>query len=165
MKSIEPPESHYVSAAQGWIELGRYSEAEEELDKLSPALQHHPEVLQIRWLIHAHAKQWEACLEIAKRMVQSIPELPLGWINQANALFYLKRIEEAYELLLPIAPRFPENFIIPYNLACYTCQLGRAEEAWQWLQKAMALGDAQSVKSAALRDPDLAPMWDKIQQS
>jgi predicted Zn-dependent protease len=160
---IEPPDSHHLSSAQGWIELGRYDDAGKELEKIAPELQEHAEVLQVRWLIHAHSKEWQTCLDVAQAIVRAAPRAPLGWINQANALFYMKRIEEAYDLLLPVLERFSDNFIIPYNLACYTCQLGRQEEAWQWIERAMRVGEKSAVKNAALRDPDLEPLWRQIQ--
>jgi tetratricopeptide (TPR) repeat protein len=162
VKSIQPPDSHHLSAAQGWIELGRYDEAQEEIRKIKPSDQEHPEVLQVKWLIHAHSKNWKECLAVAEKTIHCVPDAALGWINQANSLFYMKRIEEAYDFLLPVVSRFPENFIIPYNLACYTCQLGRHDEARQWLQTAAGIGEKSAIKSAALRDPDLEPMWNQI---
>jgi predicted Zn-dependent protease len=161
---IAPPDSHHLSAAQGWIELGRHAEARAELSKIADRLQQHPEVLQVKWLICAHDKDWKSCLEIARNTVRCAPEMALGWINEANALFYMKRIEEAYDLLLPTVERFPDNFIIPYNLACYLCQLGKRDEAWNWFISAMRTGDRSAVKTAALRDPDLEPMWKQIQE-
>jgi hypothetical protein len=49
-----------------------------------------------------------------------------------------------------------------YNLACYECQLGRLEQAKQWLEKAFLLGDARKMKRAALDDPDLEALWKEI---
>jgi hypothetical protein len=49
-----------------------------------------------------------------------------------------------------------------YNLACYESQLGRLEQAKNWLEKAFALGDARKLKLAALDDPDLQPLWKEI---
>ena len=47
MKALEPPDSHYVSAATGWLELGNSREAAAELEAVAPALGRHPAVLQI----------------------------------------------------------------------------------------------------------------------
>jgi len=35
------------------------------------------------------------------------------------ALHELKRTQEAFDLLLPAADKFPAPWTIPYNLACY----------------------------------------------
>ena len=48
-------------------------------------------------------------------------------------------------------------------MACYECQLGRLEQARDWLQKAFELGDARRMKLAALKDPDLEPLWKEIE--
>ena len=70
-----------------------------------------------------------------------------------------KRTREAHDALLPAAHTFPEAWVVPYNLACYTCQLGLMEEARSWLEKAFELGDSKSIKLMALEDPDLEPLW------
>ena len=36
MTPVEPPDSFYLSAAQGWMELGDPAEAQAELDKVAP---------------------------------------------------------------------------------------------------------------------------------
>ena len=51
---------------------------------------------------------------------------------------------------------------IRYNLACYACRLGRLKEAWEWLEDAFELSDANQVKLMALDDPDLELFWTKI---
>jgi hypothetical protein len=51
---------------------------------------------------------------------------------------------------------------IPYNLACYACQLGKHEEAWEWLEDTFDLGNSKTVKLMALEDPDLEPFWAEI---
>lgn len=61
-------------------------------------------------------------------------------------------------MLLPMAPQFPEESIIPYNLACYACQMGNLELAQDWLQRAAKLRPKNEIKAMALSDPDLAPL-------
>ncbi|HZO84674.1 MAG TPA: hypothetical protein VFC26_05645, partial [Verrucomicrobiae bacterium] len=50
---------------------------------------------------------------------------------------------------------------IPYNLACYACQLGRINDSRQWLKRALSVG-GKKIRSLALEDPDLQPLWDEI---
>ena len=71
----------------------------------------------------------------------------------------MKRTEEAWNALLPVATSFPSDPTIPYNLACYAAQLGRLPEARDWLAQAFRLGNAKELKLRALEDPDLAPLW------
>ena len=51
--------------------------------------------------------------------------------------------------------------IMRYNLACYECQLGRLEQAKNWLEKAFKLGDPKKIRLMALHDPDLESLWPK----
>jgi Flp pilus assembly protein TadD len=80
----------------------------------------------------------------------------------AYALHEQKRTQEAWNVLLPVADKFPDDATIRYNLACYACQLGRLDQARAWLEKAFALGNARKMKLMALEDPDLRPLWEKI---
>lgn len=41
-------------------------------------------------------------------------------------------------------------------------QLGRLEEAREWLRKAMDQGDEREITLRALADPDLEPLWANI---
>jgi hypothetical protein len=36
MKHLQPPNSHHLQAAIGWLELGNHKEANEELEKVAP---------------------------------------------------------------------------------------------------------------------------------
>jgi hypothetical protein len=65
-------------------------------------------------------------------------------------------------VLLPVVDKFPKEYIIRYNLACYACQLGNLEEARHWLKKAIEMADPKEVKLMALNDPDLKPLWKEL---
>jgi predicted Zn-dependent protease len=160
MERLPPPDCHHLRAAQGWLELGNPREATAELSRLTLEFHSHPEVLDVRWHIQAHAKQWEACVDLAKTSIQLDPDRPEAWIHCAFALHELKRTQEAFDGLRSAAHRFPTVWTIPYNLACYCAQLGRLDESRSWLRKAMAL-DAETVKRAAAADSDLAPLRNK----
>ena len=84
-------------------------------------------------------------------------------VRWSFALHELKRTKEAYERLRPVIDRFPGEWMMRYNLACYACQLGNLKEAWSWLEKASELGDP-NVKLLALGDKDLEPFWTRIGQ-
>jgi len=165
VKSLSPPDSHHLQAAEGWIGLGNYADANEELEQITPENRAHPAVLEVRWQIYAKAKKWDAALDIASALAQLVPEQPLGWVHRSYCLHEMKRTEEARDNLLRVVDRFPEDPIMRYNLACYECQLGRLERAKEWLEKAFALGDAKGMKLAALDDPDLQPLWKEISKT
>ena len=76
----------------------------------------------------------------------------------------MKLTQEARNQLAPVAEKFPAVSTIPYNLACYACQLGNPAEARQWLAKAIEIGGVDDIKRMALADPDLKPMWEEIKK-
>ena len=161
-KPLEPSEMMRLRAVEGWLELGNPNEASEELSQIATRHQGHPDVMQARWHVNAKLQRWDACVEIGKAMVTLTPNKSLGWINYANALFYLKKYQEAFDILFPVVQRFPKNPYMRYNLACYQCQLGNHDVSMDWFKKAMDLGDAKELKRMALEDGDLKPVWKRI---
>lgn len=162
MKTLEPPDSFHLKAAQGWLGLGDWCEADEELEAITPQMRAHPDVLCVRWQVYAKAKKWEIAAEVAQALCKIVPDEPFGWIHLGYALHELKRTQEAWNVLLPVADKFPAEYIVRYNLACYACQLGRLEEAKKWLQRAIEIADSKEVKYMALADSDLEPLWQRI---
>jgi hypothetical protein len=69
---------------------------------------------------------------------------------------------DAWSMLLGVVNRFPKDAIIRYNLACYAAQMGLLEESCGWLVQAFEMEEAVQLKLAAIYDPDLQPLWDKI---
>ena len=159
---LSPSDQRHLEAAQGWFELGNHLEANEELEQIAAECRADPAVLEVRWQIYARAEKWEGALDIASALVQADPDDPLGWVHRSYALHELKRTAEARDNLLRVVDKFPISATMRYNLACYECQLGRLKEAKEWLAKAFELGDATKMKLAALEDPDLQPLWEKI---
>jgi tetratricopeptide (TPR) repeat protein len=161
---LEPPDSHFVKAAQGWLDLGVPAEAVAELKQISPKLQEHPEVLEMRFQICARTLEWRRCVEVANVLVERAPKRASGWIHRSYALHELKQTREAFEALLPALAEFPENWLVQYNLACYCCRLKEFDRALSFLEQACALGDMKEVRAMALQDSDLRELWEQIQQ-
>ena len=124
----------------------------------------HPNFLLVQWEIHSRNGQWQAALNIAEALIAALPAEPIGWIYRSFALHKLGRIEEARQQLLIGARRFPADWRIAYNLACYVCQLGDSAGALNWLDRAMELGDADTLKSLALDEPAFKPLWQRAAQ-
>lgn len=164
--TIEPPDSHLVNAAIGWIGLGCADDAEAELSQLSPENRTHPIVLDIRWAICAHRQNWDAALEIARAELAAAPDEASGWLHHAYALRRVSAdgVERAWDALLPAADKFPGESVIPYNLSCYACQMNQLEMARQWLDRAVARGTKEKIKKMALADEDLKPLWAEIKE-
>jgi tetratricopeptide (TPR) repeat protein len=165
MPDLEARDKIAVEAAAGWLLLNNPAEALIELEQITPAQRSHPEVLLTEWEAHAHAKSWDKSIEIADRLIVIAPELPAGYIKKAFALHELMRTKEAWDCLHTLSERFFEHWVIPYNLACYACQLGRPTDALNWFRRALRVGDKKEVRTIGLEDPDLEPIRDKIKQT
>ena len=155
-------DSRQVGAALGWLELGNPVEARAELTQLSPRCRNHPEVLRAQYLVCEATRDWEGAVEVGHVICRVFPKSAYGWNQLAYALHQLRRTDEAYRLLLPVFPDFPSEAAIPYNLACYSCQLGNLDEAWEWLNESIALAGPDEIKTQALADADLEPLRFRI---
>jgi len=164
MLKIEPPDTHALSAALGWLELGNAREALAELDTISADNHLHPAVLEVRWAALAEMKQWDRALEIADELVRVLPRKAGGWLHRAYALRRAPQggLPQAWAALLPAAEKFPQEFLIAFNLACYACQMEQYDEARRWLKRASEISDKAKVKEMALADSDLEPLWPEI---
>jgi tetratricopeptide (TPR) repeat protein len=159
---IEAPDIHNLNAAQGWLELGNCQEAWNELDEIIPRWRMHPDVLALIWELHAAEKEWPKALAAARQLVARYPDDPNGWIHQSYALHEMKQTAEARDALVKVVGKFPTLDLIPYNLACYECQLGRLDAAKRWLALAENAKGKENLKKMALSDEDLRPLWDYI---
>jgi hypothetical protein len=162
MNPLTNPDKFQVEAAEGWLMLGNPIEAHEELEKINGENSHHPAVLAMRWQVYAAARWWEAAFVVSKALCELAPQSAETWICQANTLRNYKGVVEAWSLLLGVVNKFPKDAIIRYNLACYAAQMGLLEESCGWLVQAFEMEEAVQLKLAAIYDPDLQPLWDKI---
>lgn len=161
-KGLPHPDSLHLEAAEGWLGLGNWQEAKEELEKITPQLRAHPFVLELRYKIYAEAQRWEMALAVATGLREMLPENQWGYFYTAYALHELRRTQEAHDTLKSVVERFPEHHLMRYNLACYACQLGDLKWAMTWLEQAIDLAGNNDIRLMALDDPDLQPLWNQI---
>lgn len=157
--ALEAPDTHYLNAAQGWLGLGNWMEASAELEKISPKMQAHPDVLEIKYRLCAMSGKWTEAMLICRTLTHLAPDRAFGWLNLSVALNKLNRTREAYNMLLPVLERFPQDSLIRYALARYACQEGLLKEASAWLRRSFDVGDSFQLMAAALNDPSLQPLW------
>ena len=162
LAQLQHPDTMHSEAAAGWIQLGDYDSANDELEKIRAEWRAHPDVLELRWLIYSHHEQWDACLDIASAIVKMASDRVWGWVHKAYSLRRATGggIEKAKPVLLEAAKLFPDDSMIQYNLACYCAQLGQLDATKEFLGKSYELGDAQQIKLMALDDDDLKPLWE-----
>ncbi len=166
VQKLEPPDSHCLDAAVGWLGLGCAADAQAELNQISAANQRHPAVLDVRWALCAHEKNWSSALEVAVLEMKLAPEEAGGWLHHAYALRRVTDggLSKAWDALLPAAQKFPDEPVVAYNLSCYACQMQQLDTARQWLHRAIAAGEKETIKLMALADDDLKPLWAEIQK-
>ena len=82
MRPLPDSDRRHFEAAQGWLVLGSFLEADAELDKITPEFRVHPYVLGLRWSAYFRAKRWDAAFEIARFLTEQLPDDPFGWLNR-----------------------------------------------------------------------------------
>ena len=164
MQPLNPPDSHHLSAALGWLGLGNWQEANEELDKIAPALGTHQTVLEARYQVCAKAQNWNKAAQTAYALVLADSQKADYWIWHAYATRRMSGggIFQARRILAQAQAMFALDPIVSFNLACYECQLGNFKQAWNWLNNAIKHGDPSQIKLMALNDSDLEPLREKI---
>jgi len=166
--SLDWPDKHHLEAATGWLMLGNAREARTEFELISSAARRQPVVLEVEWRLLADEKRWEAAVAVADTQVLVSPQEAAGWIHRSFALHELRRTAAARDLLLPAVKLFIHDTTIPYNLACYECQLGNLDAARRWLRKALqqhkSLDARQEQLAMAVTDPDLLPLAEEIRR-
>jgi len=159
------PDGHHLRAAVGWLELGDASEALAELNQLSVEGQANADALEIRWLALAEQREWEAASLVGRALILAAPERAGSWLHHSYALRRASSggLAAAFDALSSVAEKFPEESTIPYNLACYSCQMQRpAEDTLGWLQRALKIGGREIILRMALQDSDLKPLHAEI---
>jgi tetratricopeptide (TPR) repeat protein len=157
---LEPPDQQHWQAAVGYVELGMFQDANDQLEKIDPFNRAAPEVLSVRLAIYHGLKKWELMREIAKRLADFQPN-DIQWITSyAYATRRAESILAAKEILLNAESKFSREAIIKYNLACYCCQTGEIENAKNYLKEAFEIDPTWRI--AALDDDDLKPLWDSL---
>lgn len=150
----------HVLAAQGYHELGLWREAWRELDALSDAAQHRPDVLEMRILILISELKWQEALGLSRKLAEVAPREEGGWVHSAYCLHELGRTDEAIEALLAAPASLREKAIFYYNFACYSCVLGKIDAARDALQRSIELD--KRYRDFAKADRDLEPLRQEI---
>ena len=146
-----------LDAAHGFITLGMYQDAWDELENLPPEFRADDVVLALRIEIYQGLEQWESCRVLAESLAGRSPENPGWWLSWSFAIRREQSVGAARAVLRKAAAIHPDVALIAYNLACYACVLGETGEAKELLKRAFAMDEG--CRKMALDDPDLEPLW------
>ncbi|MES2924012.1 MAG: hypothetical protein V4819_20840 [Verrucomicrobiota bacterium] len=146
-----------LEATVGYLSLGLFHDAWNELESLPLDLQANESVIELRVEILLKLERWKFARVLAESQSKRFPENPDWSTHWAFALRREKSIQEARGVLWEAVQRHPACALIQYNLACYAAVLGEHDEARRRLATAFALDDG--LRPIAMDDPDLEAIF------
>ena len=150
-----------LTASIGYLELGMYVEALDELERMQPEEKNSSTVLGLRLEIYRTAQNWKMMEVVASELKRRQPDDPDYWNDLAFSIRRKDSIKAARTLLLEALEKFPNDATTRYNLGCYACQLGDMEEAKMFVGDAIKMDS--KFKLRALDDEDLVELWESFQ--
>ena len=164
MRNFSKADESHLQAAVGWLELGNWKEANEELENIEPAQRAHPDVLKIRVKIYVAAGKWNYVATLAESLTTMLPDSSFGPLHHAHAYKELKRQDEAKRILAEAVERFPGDWRVNYALACAYGRFGERALALRYLEAAIDQAGQIDIRLIALEDPDLQSVWTDISE-
>jgi lipopolysaccharide biosynthesis regulator YciM len=92
--SLENPDQKHLETARGYVELGMYDSANDELEDIDPFNRAAPEVLTLRIEIYRNLKKWQLMPEIARRLHEFEPN-EVRWDHLACICDKTRRINRS----------------------------------------------------------------------
>ncbi len=149
-------------AVQGYLELGMFDEALEELTALESEIGPRFEVLALRMTAYRAAHRWEEMREVAALIHRLRPGHAESWVWLADATRHSISLEVAREILRDAETAFPANPHVKFQLGCYHCQLGELIPAERCVREAIALD--RRWHEIALGDTDVESLWPRLRE-
>ncbi len=92
--TLTPQDQHHLLAAEGWLELGDWLAANEELEEIEAAHRSFPAVFALRVRIYCAAEKWEIALQIGEVIAKAYTDAEL-YLAMAISCASLHRVLEA----------------------------------------------------------------------
>jgi tetratricopeptide (TPR) repeat protein len=147
----------FLTAAQGFVGLKMYLEANDELERIDPFVRYLPEVLAVRLDIYRALEKWELMQAVAKKLAECEPDEVQWIVAWADATRNSDSLEAGRRILMDALENHENAAVLHFNLACFDCQLGDVEGAKASLKSCFELDRGMRLK--ALNEPDLEPIW------
>jgi tetratricopeptide (TPR) repeat protein len=156
MNSIESLLEPFI----GYLHLGMFLDANDELEKLPPELKTHPKVLTARLVLLMEMRKWEDGALLGESLIKLWPSEHEFHFKKAYCLHELKRTQEAKQTLESAPMSIRDTALFFYNLACYEAQLDNLVRANALLKECFK--KEPYYRQESLDDPDLEPLWDSL---
>jgi tetratricopeptide (TPR) repeat protein len=150
----------HIQRGDGFLDLKMIDKARQELEQVGTFDRRCDSYIQAALRLAMADGQWSNAVQFAHTLIERRSNEPAIYVQLAYSVRRGESIEAARDILLDARKRFPKVAVIPFNLACYECQLGHPDEALALLEKAFKL-DA-SFREQAFEDDDLKPIWDRL---
>lgn len=150
-----------ILAAQGYVELGLFTEARLVVESLPHEVMSRVDVVEISLLCLMAEQHWVEALALTLKLCQLEPSEPGGFIHAAYCLHELGRTEEAIDLLGRGPSTLRSKAVYYYNLGCYHARLSQVEPALKLLRQAFEMDGG--LRSVARKDPDLDLLRPQLQ--
>ena len=154
---LEFEDQRHLTAAEGFVELEMFLQAQKEIDLIEPDIRHLSEVRAVEIQLLMGKKKWEQALKIANHLCKCEPMGGEHFISAAFCLHEMKRTREAKEKLLSGPKSLQKRWVFDYNMACYECRLGNIDSAKAYL--VVAIKKNPAAHAEALDDRDLELLW------
>jgi tetratricopeptide (TPR) repeat protein len=155
---LSPDQQIHLNAAQGFLSLGMFMDADAALDDIDPFCRHLPEVLAVRVKIYQALQRWELMEVVAKRMVEYIPEDAGWWVLWAQATSHSQSVDAARLIMVNALEHHEDDAGVHFNLACYECGLGNMERTKECLKTCFDIDPSWRI--IALNDERFEALWE-----
>jgi tetratricopeptide (TPR) repeat protein len=163
LSTVDNGSARRLLAAEGYVELEMYAEAEAELRQVDPAYLALEQTLVLQLCVWAGLHKWKRANQLATTLARQNPDNPQWAIWSASAACRLQSVEAAKGILLQALVTHPDNANIHYNLSCYETRLQHFHKAQRHLLRAIQLDPR--FKLVAMGDADLEPLWLKVSEA
>lgn len=153
---------HPLQAAEGWIELGDYDEAAEELHNCPPAVKSSVAFVKLWVRIYAAKGRWVDVEQYCELLAKHAPDESFTIFTQAEAFHRQGRTREAFAVFQQSPMSFRTGVKYFYALARYLCALDQTQLAAACIGN--AIDEDPSVRLKALNDPELERLWVDLQK-
>jgi lipopolysaccharide biosynthesis regulator YciM len=106
-----------LNPAIGYLELGMFDEANEEIENLAPELKNSSDALTVRMEIYRAMKNWKLMEVVTRQLWKRHQDNPSFWNELAFASRHSSGLKEAHSILCEALKQFPYDSLTLYNLA------------------------------------------------